>query len=38
MSVGFGVGVWVRVEGVLPWREWDVVRGVAGVLFLKVGL
>ena len=35
---GFGVGVGVRVEGILPWRERYVVRGVAGVFFLKVGL
>ncbi len=36
--VGFVVGVWVRVEGVLSWREWDVVRGVARVFFLKACL
>jgi hypothetical protein len=36
--VGFGVGVWVRVEGVLPWGRRDVVRGVARVFFLKVSL
>ncbi len=38
VCVGFGVGVHVEVEGVLPWREWDVVRGVAKVLFLRVCL
>jgi hypothetical protein len=32
-SVGCGVGVWVWVEGVLPWWEWDVVRDVARVFF-----
>ena len=36
--VGFGVGVGVRVKRILPWRGWDVVRGVAGVFFLKVSL
>ena len=36
--VGFWVGVRIRVERVLPSRGWDVVRGVMGVFFLKVGL
>ena len=36
--VGFGFGVRVRVKKILPWRGLDVVRGVAGVLFLKVCL
>jgi len=36
--IGFGVGVWVRVERILPWRRWDVVRDVAGVFFFKVCL
>jgi len=34
--VGFGVGVWVRVEGGLTWGDWDVVRGVARVFFFEV--
>jgi hypothetical protein len=36
--VGFGIGVCVGVEGILPWREWDVVRGVARLFFIKVCL
>jgi len=38
VCVGFGVGVRVPVKRILPWREWDVARGVTGVLFLKVCL
>ena len=33
-----GVGVGVRVKRVLPWRGCYVVRGGAGVFFLKVVL
>ena len=36
--VGFIVSVGVRVKWVLPRRGRDVVRCVAGVLFLKVSL
>ena len=36
--VGVGVGVRVRVEWVLPWRGWILVRSSAGVFFLKVSL
>ena len=36
--VGCGVGIGVRVEWVLPRRGRDVVRCVAGVFFLEVGL
>jgi hypothetical protein len=36
--VGFWVGIGVRVERVLPRIVWDVVRCVAGVFFLEVGM
>ncbi len=36
--VGFKVVIGVRVESVLPRKGWDVVRCVAGVFFLEVGL